>query len=503
MKRRLPASYYNFISISGTVIAAVAFFMFVFLYVVASLTGIQHAYEGIVIFMIIPAFLVLGLLLIPLGMSLTAKRMRAAEARPAGRRVIDLNNPANRRALIIFSAGTLIFLFLSALGSYEAYNFTDSVLFCGTLCHKVMKPEYTTYKVSPHARVACVDCHVGPGASWYVKSKLSGLYQVYATLADVYPRPIPAPVRNLRPARETCERCHWPQKVYGKQERIEIHYLPDEANTRWTIEMLLNTGAGNQALGFATGIHWHIREDVRIEYVPADEQRQQIARVIMTDVQSGMRTVFDAPAGKGGGPAPGKYPARVMDCIDCHNRPSHIYKDPLKFINEGMVQGLIDPGLPFIKKAAAEACLKTYASTADALKGLSEAVRGFYTGKYAALVKGRPERVEKAASAVVEAYLKNIFPDMKALWSAYPDNIGHLGSPGCFRCHDGQHASAEGRVIGNSCDLCHAIQGQGTPETMAYGNAGASLLFKHPVDIGDAWKGTACSDCHSSPSLDF
>jgi len=503
MRYRLPESYYNSVSVAGSVIAVVAVFMFVFLYVIASLSGISNAYEGVVIFMVIPAFVIAGLVLIPVGMAVHARRRRAAAGKPRAHALPDLNKPANRRALGIFAAGTAIFLFLSALGSYKAYNFTDSVLFCGTLCHTVMKPEYTTYLVSPHARVACAECHVGSGASWYVKSKLSGLHQVYAVLADTYPRPIPVPIKNLRPARETCERCHWPQKVYGKQQRLKIHYLPDEANTRWAIEMLMNTGPGNQALGFKTGIHWHVDKDVRIEYIPADAGRETIARVVLTDLRTGRKTVFDSPAGKAGGAALGKYPPRVMDCIDCHNCPSHIYKDPLDFINLAMAEGRIDPALPFIKTAAVEACLKTYATTAAAKEGIAASIRAFYAGKHPDIARSEAARIESAAAGTVEAFLANIFPEMKVSWAAYPDHVGHFNSPGCFRCHDGEHVSPSGRAIRADCTLCHTILGQGPAGRMVYGPGNASLDFKHPVDIGGAWQGTACSDCHAAPPMDF
>ena len=142
--------------------------------------------------------------------------------------VLDLNDKRHRHGVVLFSVGSVVFLFLSALGAYKSYHYTESVGFCGKLCHRIMEPEYTAYQHSPHARVTCAECQVGTGANWYVKSKLSGLYQVYAAMTNNYPRPIPTPVENLRPARETCEECHWPQKVYGKQQRKEIYYLPDE-----------------------------------------------------------------------------------------------------------------------------------------------------------------------------------------------------------------------------------------------------------------------------------
>ena len=99
----------------------------------------------------------------------------------------------------------MLLVVISAVLSYRAYQFTDSVAFCGATCHTPMKPEYTAYQDSPHARVPCVGCHVGPGATWYVRSKLSGTYQVYAVFRDVYPRPITTPISDLRPVQQACE----------------------------------------------------------------------------------------------------------------------------------------------------------------------------------------------------------------------------------------------------------------------------------------------------------
>ncbi len=498
MKRRLPETYYNALSIIGTIVAATALFLFAFLYVVASVSGGMQAYEGMLLFLIVPAFLILGILLIILGMVLAARRRRrAAAASPSGR-IIDLNKPEIRRATVVFGAGTLIFLLLSAFGSYKAYHYTDSVLFCGTLCHNVMEPEHTTYLNSPHARVACTQCHIGPGASWYVKSKLSGLYQVYATIANVYPRPIPTPVKNLRPARETCEQCHWPSKVYGKQQRLEIHYLSDEDNPRWDIELLLNTGAGNQALGFETGIHWHTNADVRVEYVHSDQKRQEIPRVILTNLKTNERTVYDATEKKADEAALAAFPVRTMDCIDCHNRPSHIYRSPQAFINAALAAGRIDPGLPYIKDTAVSACLEEYPTMDAARSGIAGKIRDFYGRKYPELAKGQAQRIEGAANGVIQAYSQNVFPRMRVRREAYPDNIGHLDFPGCFRCHDGRHVSTSGKVISGDCGLCHSILAQGPHGKMTYAGGGTALEFQHPSDIGDAWKESACTECHSS-----
>ncbi len=498
MKLRLPDSYHNLISYIGTVISTVSMAMFVFLYVLASISTTEKAYQGLIIFIILPLFLALGLLLIPIGMIIKVRRRRRTLKKGISFGVIDFRIRKNRNAAIIFSIGTLLFLFLAALASYKGYHFTESVLFCGTLCHTVMKPEYTAYQTSPHARVSCAECHIGPGASWYIKSKLSGLYQVYATITNSYPRPIPTPIKSLRPVRRTCEECHWPQKVYGKQQILEIHYLTDKDNTRWDIGMLLNTGAGNAAFAFETGIHWHINQDIRIEYIHTDKEMLEIARVILINKKTNARIVFNDKAQNVRDEELKKYPPRNIDCMDCHNRPSHIYRDPLIFINTAIASKKIDAALPFIKKVASEACFASYPSMAQAMKGIDQKVRKYYSDNYPDILKQQPERVARSIAEIQDAFAQNIFPDMKVSWEAYPNHIGHLTTKGCFRCHDGQHQSDSGQVIRNDCNLCHIIYGQGPLDRMNFAPLNSSLEFKHPEDIGGAWKEMPCSDCHST-----
>ncbi len=504
MKFRLPQSVYNPISYAGAAIALISTFMFVFLYVLASLSSIDHAYTGIVIFLIVPAFIILGLILIPIGMARTIHRQKRLgklprEAFP----ILDLNQPRHRNAVIIFSIGTIIFLFLSALGSYEAYHYTESVEFCGKVCHEVMHPEYIAYNKSPHARVTCAECHVGEGANWYVKSKLSGLYQVYAALANVYPKPIPTPIKNLRPARETCEECHWPQKTYGKQQRKSIYVLPDEQNTQWGIDLLMNTGGGNPALGNNSGIHWHINPDIEIEYITTNEQRSVIPRVILRDKKTGEETIFEDKDNPFDEENADFVERRIMDCIDCHNRPAHTYDDPSRFVNVAIAAGVIPTSLPFIKKTAVEACMQEYETTEEAMAGIREYMTTFYQENYPDLAAKYKDDLEKAIAGVQDAFSENIFPFMKVSFEQYPDNIGHMNSEGCFRCHNDRHASDDGRVITKKCVSCHTIMAQGPVESMTFASSQEGLEFQHPVDIDGAWKEMGCYECHNTPPLDF
>jgi hypothetical protein len=502
MKLRLPPSYYNTISYAGTAFAIIFFFMFGFLYVLSSLAYFDKAYVGIVIFIVIPLFIIFGLILIPIGMVLRIRQMRKKGIDTATELpVLNLNLPYHRNAALIFAVGTVTFLFFSALGSYEAYHFTESNKFCGTLCHNLMVPEYTAYQLSPHARVNCSECHIGSGANWYVKSKLSGLRQVYKTIANTYPRPIPTPIKSLRPARETCEQCHWPEKVYGKQQRNEIYYLPDENNTRWEIELLMNTGGGNPALGQSSGIHWHINPDIKIEYITTDEQRLEIPRVIMINTATRDTVIFNSTENPLNEKQAEFMEQRVMDCVDCHTRPSHVYRDPSKFTNIALAAGEASPTLPMFKQTAIEACMQDFETTQEAMLGIDSYIRKFYTDNYPEIMKEKSDTVHKSIEGIQKEFSNNIFPEMKVKWEDYPDHIGHMTAIGCFRCHDGSHVNTEGEAIPHHCDECHTIIAQGPTGYKQFASSNKSLEFKHPVDIDEAWKEVGCYECHAVPPL--
>ena len=489
-----PSLRANWISLAGAVLAGAAFFAAASLIAIDIFRGFANPYLGILTYLVAPAFLALGMLLIALGAARERRRRRDLEpgTTPAYPR-IDLGVPHQRHVLAGVVVVTAVILLFTALGTYRAYGFTESVAFCGQTCHGVMRPEYTAYQESPHARVPCVDCHIGPGATWFVRSKLSGVYQVYATIAGAYHRPIPAPIEHLRPAQDTCEQCHWPRKFYGATQRIFRHRLGDEKNSPWTVEMLLRIGGGDAQFGPAGGIHWHMNIANKVEYIATDRERQVIPWVRITDGR-GNATVYqttDDPL------RPEQIAAaqpRVMDCIDCHNRPTHIYDPPVYSVDLAMATNRIDPAIPFIKKEAVLALTGKYATTADALTGMSRALRGFYSARYPEFAARNPRLLEDAFAAVEQIYVHNFFPDMKADWRAYADNVGHKDFPGCYRCHDGKHVSADGKRVTHDCDACHTIVAQGAEGSIERRLEG--LAFRHPVDIGDVWKQASCSDCH-------
>ncbi|MEW6742469.1 MAG: NapC/NirT family cytochrome c [Planctomycetota bacterium] len=494
---KLPRIVHNRLCYVGATIALLAFAVFLFLFIISTVTGAGEApYAGLVIFIFVPAIMLFGLALIPPGMFLEWQRLRRHKPEIVPRfPLIDLNNPRHRNAMFIFIVGSVVLLVLSAFGGYQAYHYTDSVGFCGTICHDVMKPEYTAYQNSPHARVTCAECHVGPGADWFVRSKLSGAYQVYAVLFNKFPRPIATPIQSLRPAQETCEQCHWPQQFFGGQERKFIHYLSSEDNPRWDIQMLVKIGGGNPAAGQTEGIHWHMNIANRVEYVATDEKRHTIPWLRLTNRTTGEVTEY---LSKGVQVSPEEIAnARVMDCMDCHNRPTHIYRSPSYAVNLALARGQIDPELPSAKATAVEILSDSYASTEEALAAIEKRWREFYEREHPDLAADGGPAISKAAEVLHDIYRNNIFPEMKVRWDSYPDNIGHLEAPGCFRCHDGNHVSSDGKVLSKDCRICHTILAQGKPGELEFASGPEGLDFRHPEDIGDMWQEGICTDCHT------
>jgi hypothetical protein len=362
-----------------------------------------------------------------------------------------MRNPSVKRLLVFLTVTTLVNLVIGSQLTYSAVGYMESVTFCGRTCHTVMQPEYTAYQNSPHSRVDCVQCHIGPGASWFVKSKISGLRQVFAVAFKTYSRPIPTPVHDLRPARETCEACHWPQKYGEDRLRVIRNFAEDEANTQTKTVLLLRIGGGYSG----PGIHGaHLSAGVRIRYAHSDDKRQKIPWVSY-ESPTGQKTEFLAEGVKPEDVS--KYPVREMDCMDCHNRPSHSFDIPARAVNRAMATGLISPSLPFAKKKAIEVLNKEYKTQEQAAREIPEQIHRYYRETYPAIYSSRREEVARSANEVLAAYSRNVFPAMNVVWGVYPNNIGHEDFPGCTRCHDDGHASRDGRKITNDCNSCHSL----------------------------------------------
>jgi hypothetical protein len=439
----------NWVSLAGVVIVTTATVFWLFLLPVTLRGTTESPYVGILAFLVLPAPFFAGLILIPLGIWLKRRREGRSGIYPPEFPPLTWNNADLRRLVYFVFFTTMVNLAIASQVSYSAVNYMDSVTFCGETCHTVMQPEYTAYQNSPHARVECVKCHIGPGASWFVKSKLSGVGQVLAVTFHTYSTPIPTPVRSLRPARETCEACHWPQK-YG-EDRLQVidKFADDQANTLTKTVLLMKIGGGNRGIG----IHGtHLGPGVAIRYAHADEGRQNIPWIEYNG--PGGKTVYATPEAK---PDGGGLPIREMDCVDCHNRPTHAYELPERAVDRVMNAGRISPSLPFAKKRAVEILKASYGTRDEAAQKIPAAFESYYRDNYPAIWAQRRAEVTSAAGQVLAIYDRNIFPAMKVTWGTYPNNIGHTDSPGCFRCHDGNHAAKDGRSVTQDCNACHNL----------------------------------------------
>ncbi len=494
---RLPRLAYNKLSFAGAIIAVITAILIILLLALESVEGGSNPYVGIFVFMVLPPVLVFGLVLIPFGMWRQKKRIQkyGNDIVPQWPR-IDLNLRPHRNAFFVFLFGTLFFALISIVGGYHAFHFTESVTFCGTTCHVVMKPEHTAYQNSPHARVLCTECHVGSGANWYVKSKMSGLYQVYATLRNIYPTPIPTPIESLRPAAQTCEQCHWPEKFFGTQQRRFDHFMYDEGNTHWPISMLVKTGGGDPRITQTAGIHWHMNISVKMEYIARDERRNDIPWIRVTD-RDGRETIYQDEGSPLTEEEIRSASVRRMDCIDCHNRPSHKYNSPDHLVDLALLTRQIEPEIPGIKAVAVDAMNTEYETEPEALDGIAAQMLNHYAENEPEYLEANGPAIERAIAATQRAFSQNMFPEMKVRWDRYPDNLGHFIYPGCMRCHDGEHVNDSGDMISRDCRSCHNIILQGTGDRAEMATTADGLDFVHPEDIGEAWMEMECFECHS------
>jgi hypothetical protein len=488
--------YRNTMSYLGGLIVAASVLLIVFSLVLQFVMKQASPYLGIFTFLVFPGVLVFGFLIVLVGMLRESRRRRRTGAVTSAYPSIDLNDPRQRRRFNRLLGVAFSLFFLLAFVAYHSFLFTESVTFCGRVCHKVMEPEYTAYLASPHARVRCVDCHVGAGAGWYVKSKLAGLRQVWAVTFHNYPTPIPVPVKSLRPARETCEECHWPQKFYGAQLIQNPHFRYDEANTAEQVSLLVKTGGGSPKLGLSAGIHWHMIIDNTTRFIALDRQLEDIPWVSVTN-RNGKTTTYFSTESKLSEAEVMKHPMHVMDCMDCHNRPTHIFQPPEGAMDRALAQGLISPSLPWIKKVGVDALVKNYPDRESAHAGIRADILGFYAKNYPAISSSHAAELDDVVNRVTDMYDRSVFPAMKVNWNTYASNIGHRNWPGCFRCHDGKHATEDGKVLTNKCTTCHTMPQRG-PLTALGSAMPASTESWHPWVLKGKHATMLCNRCHAA-----
>jgi hypothetical protein len=447
MRADLPSAVRNPISLIGIAITTAMAVLFVILFALDLAGVIRNPYFGLLLFVAIPVVFLLGLLLIPIGVW-RRRRQLAARAATDDWPVIDLRLPRTRAVVMWVAVLTCVNLAIVSLAAYGAVHHMESAEFCGTTCHTTMEPEWKAYQVSAHAEVACVSCHVGPGAEALVQSKVAGTRQLWQVFTNNVPKPVPAPVHSMRPARDTCQTCHWAEKIHGDKLKVVREYGDDEKSTESPTTLQLHVGGGRAELGAGSGIHWHMNIDNRIEFIATDPQRQVIPWVRFTD-RSGNVKEYAIDGVSPEQLAQGE--RRVMDCMDCHNRPAHTFEPaPERAVDNAISAGQLPRELPFARREAVAALKDSYGSGAEALSGIEARLRKVYAQADGA-------SVARTVGAVQEIYGRNVFPAMNVTWGTYPNNIGHVFFAGCFRCHDDNHKARDGSVIKQDCESCHAM----------------------------------------------
>jgi len=461
----------NWTGTLGVVFTTSAFLLFVIFELLHVAGILTNSYVGLISYMALPALFIVGLILIPLGWWQFRRAAGHSTSELLTQRFPDDMTKAKRLGsslLGTFVLLTLVNILFLGVGGARMLHFMDGPEFCGTACHPIMEPEWVAYQNSPHAHVRCVDCHVGEGAGALVDAKLNGLWQVISSTFDLYEKPIPTPVHQLRPARETCEKCHWPDKFYGDRIKTFAKFGMDEASTPSFSTLALKVGAGTGE--HAGTIHWHIAEANEVRYLAADEQRMVVEWV---EVRRGdefhrfTNRVLDLTTVNHPVAAENKA-MRSMDCVDCHNRATHIYKDPESAVDEAIAAGRISRDLPFAKRTALGALLGNYRDKDDALQGIDRSVRGYYNRTYGARAVAMGSDMEQMVGELQAIYSRNIFPAMNVEWNTYPSHLGHQDQAGCFRCHNRDMVDEQGKAVPYDCTLCHSILAQDSPERFRF-----------------------------------
>lgn len=452
--KNISVHWYGRLGVLCTTSSFIAFLLFE----AGRITGIlRNTYIGLVAYLLFPSLFVLGLMLIPIGWH-RRKKQTGKTTRQLLSEKFDAEELTGgvygSRLFLKIGFFTLVNMVFLLFAGTRMLAYMDKPVFCGTACHSVMNPEWVTYQESPHSRVRCVDCHVGEGVDALFSSKLNGMWQILSLTFDLYERPIPTPVRQLRPARETCEKCHWPEKFYGDRLRTLVRFGWNASSTRdYTTLLLKIDSMGNSG---RAGIHWHIAPRNEVRYASVNNEREIMLWVDVLQPDGGYRRYANTSAGMETG---GKEPAavRVLDCIDCHNRATHIYEDPQKALDARLNSGEIDRSLPYLKREALRAITNSYNDKDTGLSSIERHMFAFYGRNYPEIASAKKEDIQAAVRVLQDVYDRNIHPRMNIRWGSYPSFAGHENGSGCFRCHNDRMRNEKGEAIMDGCTACHSI----------------------------------------------
>lgn len=384
-------------------------------------------------------------------------------------------------------------------GGSAGWEYTNSPEFCGTACH-TMPPEYSAYLVSPHARVQCVECHIGRGAfATRFTRKAGDLRHVFLNITKQYEYPIHS--HNMRPAPESCETCHFPEKFSDDSLQELVRYSPNENNSPYTLYLIMKTGGGSQREGLGFGIHWHIENNIYI--LPTDELEQEIPYILVEDV-NGNRTEYVDISSDIDLSEIDEDELVLMDCITCHNRVTHRIPDPEVAVSQALHKGLISDELPYVYREGVALLRADYPDKVSAFEGINK-LFDFYAENYPELYAEDYDLVGEAVATLQDIYDNSVYPTQKIDWDSHPDNLGHRDDPGCFRCHDGKHLSLEGEVVRLECNICHSIpviseETQLTTEIeLVTGPEPVSHTLTTWMALHGRAKDNSCVACHTIP----
>jgi nitrate/TMAO reductase-like tetraheme cytochrome c subunit len=437
------------LAIVGVVITTVAAVVFIALMIAVAVGLLNNPYAGLLVFVALPALFVLGLLLIPLGMWLQRRKLRRDPTAVADWSVLDFRRPTVRRVTLLIIALSAVNLVLLLLAGYGTIHWMESPSFCGQACHTPMHPQFTAWQSAPHSGVRCTDCHIGEGARAFLHYKLVGVRQLYHVVTNQIPKPIPG-VADMRPALETCGNCHWSERGFANRLRVIREYADDETNSETTTTLLMHVGGPGQPTGVGRAIHWHADPRISITFTATDKERQTIPYVKVTDAQGQVRE-YVTEGTTAAQLAQGE--RRTMDCIDCHNVVAHrISPTPERAVDEAIAAGRISRKLPFVRREGVRLLKGEYGAQEAGLRAIDEGLRKFYAPRGSGIAS---RDLDQAVDTLRTLYGRNVFPVMKVTWGVYPDNVGHMTSSGCFRCHDGSHTAKDGTTINADCEYCH------------------------------------------------
>lgn len=466
-------------ALAGAIMATVLFPALLISLVIDHQGLISQPLFGFIVYLVLGPLFVLGLLMVLLGLFFFQGKDEISrftyqylkEHFTAPEKFLWVRNLVVAATII-----TVINLIFIGVITYSGHRYTESIAFCGALCHTSMGPQHSSHQLSTHSQVLCVECHIGPGLERLVKNKTFAAREVALTLLNNYPRPIASPLEHLRPTSANCRTCHRSELLYGEKLRVITSYRPDAQNTPLFTVLLMKTGHHGRRETEARNIHWHVAPDRTVSYLHQDRERREISEVRVSD-ENGEETVFrhrQKTASKATTPKTALAASRIMDCVDCHNRASHGHLSATEAIDRKLLSGAIPDELPFSKRQTLAAVSREYASATEAEIAIATRLESWYRENQPELINREPDLLKRAVAGTQQAWRENVFPDMKVGWDSYADFLGHRNDSGCFRCHNPEMRDEQDHAIPHRCDLCHLIlavaeETPDIPEILKYG----------------------------------